>query len=230
MSEGLRPASAIALSAASACSSICDMSGMTPSSVVSAAPTMAMDFGFIVHQLLRRTEQRQRDLVVELLERDLERHVELQRLGRLRAVDDVGHHARPLVELDHGDRVGRREAGHRPVVDDVAVEPALAAGLEHRDLARGAGRAERARREIGLARRRCSAAGAVRRPACRPRNAGSRASAVVGRGRVRASMRSPLMGDPVGPRRRAAKERLPRRCRGGLDCPHEYSPSQALDA
>jgi hypothetical protein len=38
----LSPASAIALSAASACNWICDMSGMTPSFVVSAAPTMAM--------------------------------------------------------------------------------------------------------------------------------------------------------------------------------------------
>ena len=71
--------------------------------------------------------------------------------GRLRAIDDVGHHARPLVELDDGDRVGRREARHRPVVDHIAVEPALAAGPEHADLARRAMRAERARREIGLA-------------------------------------------------------------------------------
>jgi hypothetical protein len=45
MSAGLSPASAIALSAASAWSWICDMSGMTPSRVVSAAPTMAIDFG-----------------------------------------------------------------------------------------------------------------------------------------------------------------------------------------
>ena len=48
MSFGPRPASFIALSAASACSPICDRFGMRPSSVVSAAPTMAIDFGFIV--------------------------------------------------------------------------------------------------------------------------------------------------------------------------------------
>jgi hypothetical protein len=36
---GFRPASAIALNAASVCNWICDMSGMTPSRMVSAAPT-----------------------------------------------------------------------------------------------------------------------------------------------------------------------------------------------
>src|SRR6516225_6323341 len=126
MSAGLRPASAIALSAASACNWICDMSGMTPSWVVSAAPTMAMDFGFIgspplarcqrgqharrclaqicldrrIVRRQQRAEEREGDLVIELLEGNLDRHVELQCLGGLWAFDDVGHHARPLVELD----------------------------------------------------------------------------------------------------------------------------------
>src|SRR5271168_1054153 len=103
MSEDLSPASAIAFSAASACSWICDMSGMTPSLVVSAAPTMAIDFGCIASPP-GRAEQGQSDLVVELFERNLDRHVELQRLGRLRALGDVGHHPRPLIELDDCDR------------------------------------------------------------------------------------------------------------------------------
>src|SRR5438270_13241752 len=47
MSFGPSPASCIAFSAASACRPICDSSGMRPSSVVSAAPTMAIDFGFM---------------------------------------------------------------------------------------------------------------------------------------------------------------------------------------
>src|SRR5581483_5147104 len=58
---------------------------------------------------------------------------------------------RALVELDDRNGVGGREAGcGRAVVDDIAVELALAARLEHRDLARGAGRAERPRREIDM--------------------------------------------------------------------------------
>src|SRR5204863_8174280 len=129
MSEGLRPASAIALSAASACNWICDMSGMTPSRVVSAAPTMAIDFGFIGSPP-RRAKEGQGDFVVEPLEGDLDRHVELQRLGGLRAIDNVGHHARTFVELDDGDRIGRREARHRAVVDDIGIKPALAARRE----------------------------------------------------------------------------------------------------
>ena len=44
MSDSFSPASAMALSAASACNWICDMLGMTPSSVVSAAPTTATAF------------------------------------------------------------------------------------------------------------------------------------------------------------------------------------------
>src|SRR5215472_7871803 len=150
MSADLSPASASALSAASACNWICNMSGMTPSRVVSAAPTMAIDFGFIASPL-RRAEEGEGDLVIELLEGDLDRHVELERLGRLRAAGDVGHHARPLFELDDGDRIGRREARHRAVVNHIAVEPALAARRERSDVARRAGGAERPRREIHLA-------------------------------------------------------------------------------
>src|SRR6516164_11793965 len=149
MSAGLSPASAIALSAASACNWICDMSGMTPSCVVSAAPTIAIDFGFIGSPP-GRAEEGEGDLVVELLKGDLDRHVELQCLGGLRAIDDVGHHARPLVELDDGDSIGRREARHRAVVDHIGIEPALAARREDADLARGTGGAERPRREIYL--------------------------------------------------------------------------------
>src|SRR4029078_4121397 len=92
MSDSFSPASAMALSAASACSWICDMFGMTPSSVVSAAPTTAT-WVLGMSLALRRTEQGEGDFVVELLEGHLQSHVELQRFGRLRAVDDVAHHA-----------------------------------------------------------------------------------------------------------------------------------------
>src|ERR1700759_1374375 len=125
MSDSFNPASAIAFSAASACSWICDMLGMTPSSVVSAAPTTATWFLRIALSLCR-TEQGEGDLVVERLELDLDLHVECERFRRLRAIDDIGHHPRTLIEFDHRDGIGRREAGRgRAVIDDVAVELAL---------------------------------------------------------------------------------------------------------
>src|ERR1700704_764094 len=99
---------------------------------------------------LRRTEQGKGDLVVEFFERDFQLHIEFERLRRLRAIDDVAHHAWTFVQFHHGDGVRRREARHRAVMDHVAVELCLAAGFEHADLARGAGRTERARREIDV--------------------------------------------------------------------------------
>src|SRR4029077_9340514 len=111
MSESLSPASFSALSAASAWRPICERPGMRPISVVSAAPTMAIDLGFIRLLLyplgLRRTEEREGNLVVDLLEGDFELHVELQRLWGLRALDDVAHEARAFVEFNDCDRIGR---------------------------------------------------------------------------------------------------------------------------
>src|ERR1700744_5250241 len=104
MSESFKPASASAFSAASACSWICETLGMTPSSVVSAAPTTATWFLRIALPL-RRTEQGKGDLVVQRLELDLDLHVELESFRRLWAVDDIGHHPRSLVEFDDGNGV-----------------------------------------------------------------------------------------------------------------------------
>src|ERR1700751_950321 len=106
MSDGFRPASAMALRAASACRPITDTSGILPSLVVSAAPTTAMDPGFIGSGL-RGLEEGQGD-GPEALERDLQGHVELQRLGRLRAADNVGHYPGSLGQFDHGARVRLR--------------------------------------------------------------------------------------------------------------------------
>src|SRR5258706_7187572 len=99
---------------------------------------------------LHWAEQGKGDLGVEPFERDFQLHVEFERLRRLRAIDDVAHHARTFVQFHYGDGVRRCEARHRAVMDHVAVELGLAAGLEHADLARGTGRAERARREIDV--------------------------------------------------------------------------------
>src|ERR1700709_2294857 len=104
MSDNFSPASAMAFSAASACNWICDTFGMTPSSVVSAAPTTATWFLRMMLALCR-TEQGEGDGVIQLFEFHLQLHVEFERFRRLRAIDDVRHHARALVEFDHGDRI-----------------------------------------------------------------------------------------------------------------------------
>src|SRR5690242_14500403 len=150
MSFGFRPQSAIAFNAASACNWICDMSGMTPSFVVSAAPTTATVLCGIA-SAFRRTEKGQSDAVILLGERHFQVHVQLQRLWRLRAIHDVGHHARTFREFHHSDRIRGLETGDLAMMDYVAVEDRLAGGLEHADLARAAFRAERARREICVA-------------------------------------------------------------------------------
>src|ERR1700747_2031904 len=150
MSFGFRPQSAIAFSAASACNWICDMSGMTPSFVVSAAPTTATVLRGI-GSAFRRTEEGQGDGVVLLCEHHLERHVQFQGLWRLRALDDVGHHARAFRELHHRDRVGRLETWHPTMMNDIAVEDRLARGGERGDLACAALRAERAGRKVDVA-------------------------------------------------------------------------------
>src|SRR5271157_34078 len=111
MSFGRNPQSAIAFSAASACSWICERLGMTPSFVVSAAPTTVTAFCRI-GSVLCRAELGQADIVVLFLEYDFQGHVELQGLRRLWAVDDIGHHARALGQLHHGDRIGRVETRH----------------------------------------------------------------------------------------------------------------------
>src|SRR5437899_12078930 len=100
ISDSFSPASAMALSAASACNWICDMFGMTPSSVVSAAPTTATAF-LRMCLALHWAKQGKGDLVVELFECDFELHIEFERLRCLRAVDDVAHHARAFAQFHH---------------------------------------------------------------------------------------------------------------------------------
>src|SRR5882757_5000781 len=98
MSDSFSPASAMALSAASACNWICDRFGTVPSSVVSAAPTTATWF-LRMMLALRWAKQRKGDLVVEPFERDFELHVEFKCFRGLRAIDDIAHHAHPFVQF-----------------------------------------------------------------------------------------------------------------------------------
>src|SRR5271169_1984610 len=92
ISFAVSPASARVLRAASACKPITDTSGILPSLVVSAAPTTAMERGFIGASGSGRLEEGKGD-GAEGLEGHLDGHVQLQSLGGLRATDDVGHHA-----------------------------------------------------------------------------------------------------------------------------------------
>src|SRR4051812_40017734 len=100
MSDSFSPASLMALSAASAWSWICDMVGMTPSSVVSAAPTTATAFLRMI-SALRWSENGEGERVVDGLECDFELHVEFERFRCLRAIDDVAHQPRAFIEFDH---------------------------------------------------------------------------------------------------------------------------------
>src|SRR5271168_1535597 len=121
MSEDLSPASAIAFRAASACNWICDMSGMTPSFVVSAAPTTATVLCGI-GSAFRRTEEGQRDGIVLFREHHFEWHIQHQCLRRLRTFYDIAHHARTFGQLDHGDGIGWLEAGQLAMMDHVTVQ------------------------------------------------------------------------------------------------------------
>src|SRR5579871_5998874 len=150
ISEGFKPASLRALRAASACSWIWERSGITPRSVVSAAPTTATVPGFMGSPAASGLEEGQGDRVALPLEGDLEGHVQHQSLRCLRAAHNIAHHARPLFQLDHGNGVRRREAWSRAVVNDVTEQPGPAAGSHDRDFARGAFRTERPGRKVRM--------------------------------------------------------------------------------
>ena len=68
--------------------------------------------------------------------------------GRLFDLDNITHHTRAFFQLDHGDGVGAVNPVRWPVVDDVAVEPALARWLKNSDGACRALGAKGARWEI----------------------------------------------------------------------------------
>src|ERR1700740_666075 len=122
------------------------MFGMTPSCVVSAAPTTAVLDRFMAR--LRRFKERKRDLLALPGKGDLERHVETEGFWCLCAAGNVCHHSRALLELHHGNRVGSLESGDRSLRNDVAVKRRPAAGGEYLDLRTGALGTEGTRREI----------------------------------------------------------------------------------
>src|SRR5688572_15221842 len=164
MSFALSPQSASALRAASAWRPIWERSGMSPSSVVSAAPTMATLFCFTLRS--HRPEPGQADLSRCLFECHFELEVQRQGFRSLVDANDVGHHPRSLSQLDDGDGVWRLglEARRGPVVDDVGVQLPAATGGEACDVAGLAGRAERAWRKVDVAAGRAALEPQLARP------------------------------------------------------------------
>src|SRR5687768_11690959 len=130
----------------------CENCGKTPSGLtISAAPTIATFPGVGTGSgSLRRPPGGQRDVVGDFRWGQFERHIELQRFRRLLAIDDVRCHLHALFELNDGNRIRGDEARRWPVVDYVAEQGALAAGLEPLDFRERVGGIEGARREVGL--------------------------------------------------------------------------------
>src|SRR6266404_1583362 len=122
------------------------MFGITPSCVVSAAPTTAALDRFMSR--LRLFKERKSDLLVLLGESDLERHVETESFRRLCAAGNVCHHSGALLELHYGNRVGSIESRNRSLRNNVAVKRCPAARGECLDLRAGALGTEGTRREI----------------------------------------------------------------------------------
>src|SRR5580692_1600255 len=122
------------------------MFGMTPSCVVSAAPTTAALDRFMSR--LRRFKERKSDLLILLGKSDIERHVEPESFWRLCAAGYIRHHSGALLELHYGNRVGGLETRDRSLRNDVAVKRCPAARGECLDLCVGALRTEGTRRKI----------------------------------------------------------------------------------
>src|SRR6202008_2869873 len=122
------------------------MFGMTPSCVVSAAPTTAALDRFMSR--FRRFKERKSDLVVLLGKSELERHVETESFWRLCAASNVCHHSGAFLELHYGNRVGSLESRDRSLRNDVAVKGCPAARGKCLDLRTGALGTEGTRREI----------------------------------------------------------------------------------
>src|SRR5260370_3342738 len=116
MSEREIPASRTALSAASACSCTWDMFGMTPSCVVSAAPTTAALDRFMSR--LQTFKERKRDLLLLLGKSDLERHVSAECFPHLGAARYVRHHSGAFFALHSLDRRGSLDSTDHSLSND----------------------------------------------------------------------------------------------------------------
>src|SRR5260370_42285214 len=111
------------------------MFGITPSCVVSAAPTTAALDRFMSR--LRRFEERKSDLLVLLGKSYLKRHVETESFRRLCAAGNVCHHSGAFLDLHYGNRVWSLESRHRLLRNNVAGKRCPAARGDCLDLRAG---------------------------------------------------------------------------------------------
>src|SRR5215813_2769947 len=138
----LRPASRTALVIASRCNASWLLWGSVPISSLSSTPTMHTEFESsrivsrsaigLVPSLLGRLEKRNGDVVRELGIDNFHGHIAFDDFGIRVNIDQIGQHAWPFLEFDHGEDVGRRHLHctiERTMQDLKRVELALAAGL-----------------------------------------------------------------------------------------------------
>src|SRR6266571_3238621 len=146
MSFLLRPASAMALRAASACSWGADLCGTMPISSDSATPTMAnlpeRSLGSVMRDFLlwgcaralrplhHRSKLWQGDGISEILEHHLDLHVTAQILGVWLYANDIGRDFWSFGQFDDGGDEWHGDAEHGALRNGERVQPALAAGFD----------------------------------------------------------------------------------------------------
>src|SRR6266508_4154145 len=148
MSDTWRPASRAALVIASTCRVSWLLPGSVPISSLSSTPTMQAELLSSRHGRYAMS-----DLVRELLETDLHRHVAADLLRVRLDADQVGQETWALFQLDHGEHDGRLHLERlvQDLVGDLeGEEPAAAGRLHPADVARGAERTRDARVHEGL--------------------------------------------------------------------------------
>src|SRR5215831_2109717 len=159
----LRPASLTALVIASRCSASWLLWGSVPISSLSSTPTIQTELDSsrsVLRSAIRfaswlacRLEQRNGHVVRELGKHDFHGHVARNHFGIRLHVHEIGQHAWPFLQFDHGQDVGRWHLDgtiERTVQDLKRVELALAAALDPDQVFGVAMRAKHARIEVGL--------------------------------------------------------------------------------
>src|SRR5262245_26278151 len=159
----LSPASLTALVIASKCNANWLLWGSVPISSLSSTPTIQteLDSSLIALRsairfaswLACRLEQRNSYVVRQLGKHYFHGHVALNRFGVRFHIHEIGQHARPFLQFDHGQNIGRWHLDgtiERTIQDLKRVELALAAALDPGQVFGMAMRAKRAWIEVDL--------------------------------------------------------------------------------